>query len=553
MSVRLKVKKEDGSHDELEEQWDEKLSGFSIYTSDATEIDISPISFHTALRALRLVGPNLKSIDLTPLASCTRLQEIHISDNQLQSIDLSPLAFCSNLQELHLGSNQLQSINLAPLRSCSHLILFYLCYSPLQTIDLSPLASCTNLQILELRGNQLQHIDLGPLASCTNLQRLDLSTNQLQTIHLAPLISLQTLHLGKNQLQSIDLSPLVHCSNLQKLDLNNNQLQTIDLTPLSPCIQLNVLFLKENQLERIDFSPLASCRLGRLFLDNNKLEVLDITPLLITPNFELLSYKQWERVYVSSWIRDPFDTRTVVRTNYEYTEDYEVDQGEYVELGYAVEPPAREGSWELLHMIASIPHSMSIPVQSYVLQALGLAKYGFIDADISEFLCSIPPTTSIGDARNRVRPFVIEKICEQIDRGGTTIGLDVEACMDSHEISRRIPMILELRDTEMKKVNSLYSLLLTAYGFSIADSLEMAPLEEFIEETRETGVAYNVIDFWDRVREAVIKAGFDVSGIEKYNHERDRVEKPEKMSIQMRNYVYDRIEAKSNRNLLVDV
>jgi hypothetical protein len=328
-------------------------------------------------------------------------------------------------------------------------------------IDLSELEECTNLQKLEFRSSRIKSIDLSPLSSCEDLVELRLPGNRLRTINLKPLSS---------------------CKKLKSIILWGNRLRRINLKPLSSCTNLWLLFLDDNYISSIDLSPLASCHaLYSVGLTCNPIQSLDVTPLVLNPSFKILSWgkrvagtgdpcRREVSTKATAWLRTPFLGRRFELWNQKAS----------------LNPPAPVESWEFLHKIAGMPHALSIPAQSYVLNALGFEAYGLIDDDISEFLTSIPPETSIEEAREKVRPVVVEKICQQIDNGGTTIGIDVDVLApEVVEIAQRFEQITKLRASEMENLvilketprkRTLYNvfhLALTAYGFLILKDIEM--------------------------------------------------------------------------------
>ncbi|MFW9889694.1 MAG: hypothetical protein ACFFER_16010 [Candidatus Thorarchaeota archaeon] len=417
-------------------------------------------------------------IDLTPLSEMDNLESLMLHDNGLRRIDLSPLSSCANLKDLRVTDN----------------------HKNLETINLSPLASCSKLQRLDLSRNHLQNIDLSPLSSCS---------------------SFKDIILDENQLQHVDLSPLSKCVTFMRLGLLGNPLQSVDLSPLSQCVNLRLVNLAGTKLQNVSLSPLASCQCSHIYLQANEIESVDITSVLLNPALEMIDH---DYQFVS-WVADPYEKRKLKGHHWS------------IELKYSVDPPAPEESWSFLHKLANIPQGLSIPVQSYILKSLGFEHFGLIDADISKFLCSIPPETSIDEAPNIVRPFLIETVCEQIDRGGTTILLDINSLMGIGEIARRLDSILELRDTEMMQVKvnrwlhmvwqyQIQPLVLTAYGFSILMQIRGFSDPEFQVIENE----------FKPILKLFRETGYEISIVteDEYDHE---LFVPKHMSRQMKNYV----------------
>ncbi|MHA2210368.1 MAG: hypothetical protein ACXABV_14495, partial [Candidatus Thorarchaeota archaeon] len=102
------------------------------------------------------------------------------------------------------------------------------------------------------------------------------------------------------------------------------------------------------------------------------------------------------------------------------------------------------------------------------------------------------------DAKEAVRSIVIKKMCEQIDGGGPTIGLDIDKLIDEGKHGKliaRVELVDELRHEEMIRVTvphveeyhedyhgedetyeayDLRGLWLTDYGFHILKELGMS-------------------------------------------------------------------------------
>lgn len=610
MSVRLKVTYEDGSQDELKFRVSKReleinfseIGGRGKERKRVAGIDLSPLSSISSLMSFRILNGRFETIDLSPLGSCRKLQTLEIVSSDFTSVDLSSLAGCSNLrrlqigyrpfpvnlnhlrsfphlEELVIGSVRIKKIDLSPLSGFQELTLLSIDFRYLQAIDLTPLSSCPNLQRLIINCRSLGEIDLtplssisklselaiyareepptkgfdlSPLSSCVNLKQLDLYYNRLGHIDLSPLgglTELRSLRLQNNDLKNIDLSPLRSCPNLERLDIADNHLTDVDLTPLGACTNLEDLLLSRNKLESVDLSPLRSCpRLALLSIEIPSLRDIDLSPLAACSNFGSL-YTNWgvditpliihpsfhsvrkRTGHIESWIQDPFperDLRTFIK----------------------IDPPSPDGSWELLHRLANIPQGMSISIQSYILKVLELENFGFIDSDISEFLCSISSETSIENARELVRAYLVNKVCEQIDRGGTTIGLDVQALMNEFgEIAMRVPRIAELRDSEMNELEakfferhsryyrrpeeysrrpegySLHPIYLTTYGFSI--------LRRMILENRY----YASKEEFSRIQRAVEELGYKLTVCDAEEEYEPELHQPKNMSMQMKYYI----------------
>jgi hypothetical protein len=114
------------------------------------------------------------------------------------------------------------------------------------------------------------------------------------------------------------------------------------------------------------------------------------------------------------------------------------------------------------------------------LKLRGLSWLGFLDIDPIQCLRSILDDDVDID---ELRDSLIEVVCKQIDKGGTTIGLDIVRMQEYGELAKRVDRVIELRRDEIERV-AVYagryvirSLVLTAYGFNIIRALEMGNQE----------------------------------------------------------------------------
>ncbi|MFW9817516.1 MAG: leucine-rich repeat domain-containing protein [Candidatus Thorarchaeota archaeon] len=383
-----------------------------------------------------------------------------------------------------------------------------------ETIDLSSISNYNNLQILELRHGCLRHIDLEPLVSLTNLRQVKLPSNQLQSIDLEPLgacSNLRKLDLSNNQLQEVDLSPLAQCKKLKNLSLKNNRIESIQLYP--SCCKMNEFDLRDNLLKHIDLSPFHKYRNKTVpLLKRNPLERLDITPLIWNPMGdsglrENLPWFQW--IELDSVYRKPYYTYPTWKPYY------------YI---------ARERNNRLVH--------------NDILFSLGLGHLGFVDSELSDVILSVPPRTPIEKATQKIERKVVDLIAAQIERGATTMWLDIEKTSKYPEIASRADRILQLRDAEMGKTTVLTDghqyvnpkpLFLTVYGNQIL-----------------TGLGYHASKFYSieefqPVYEAVNKFGFNLSSINvddaRMGYSADdsdptKVSDPVNMSDELKNYIW---------------
>ncbi len=485
------------------------------------------VGYHQDVEKISL-RQKIVSIDLTPLSSCTNLRTLDLYGNQLQRVDLTPLGSCVNLEDLKLG-NQFQYIDLTPLSSCTKLQELHL-NAQLQSIDLTPLSSCTELRQLWLGDNQLQSIDLTPLSFCTNLQDFSLRNNQLRNIDLTPLslcTELQAFSLGNNQLQTIDLSPLGSCTHLQNLSLSRNQLQTLDLTPLSPCKFLSELDFNENQLWQVFLPLFTSCdTIYYIRAEDNPLRYIDVTPLKSCPQ---LPYLELDRDVTPETIMhqgifnnkggvdpgaNPLGYPPYSKTEY----DAPIKLANLEVVAYTFQMVGDRDHWKVLHLLHE------------ALSLLDFDWIGMIDLEITDaalFLKDI-----LGTERESVREMVNEKLvqvfCLQVDKGGTTIGLDTERIsFESAEFVQRIQDIAELRLEELTRVSILQRgeqidlklLWLTAYGHQILSSQKL-------------GISCSINEF-EQVKKAVAEIGSEIQIITN-----GHIQFPTEMSEGLREYIW---------------
>jgi len=122
--------------------------------------------------------------------------------------------------------------------------------------------------------------------------------------------------------------------------------------------------------------------------------------------------------------------------------------------------------WIHIHLLQSL------------LSSLGLSWMGFLDGSTKEHLEYILPRIEGPQGQGEIQEYVRKKICEQIDREGTTIGFDIERMMEHPEFVIRIDHVITLRRKEIEdagvKVSedsvNLKNLWLTAYGYNILQS-----------------------------------------------------------------------------------
>ena len=110
-----------------------------------------------------------------------------------------------------------------------------------------------------------------------------------------------------------------------------------------------------------------------------------------------------------------------------------------------------------------------------VLSSLGMSWMGFLDGNPKEHLEFILPRLEQPQGRSEIHEYVTEKICEQIDAGGTTIGADIDSMIQHAHFAARADKVLKRRQREIEEAEiavegnsvNLKNFLLTDYGFRI--------------------------------------------------------------------------------------
>ncbi|NHJ13098.1 MAG: leucine-rich repeat domain-containing protein [Candidatus Thorarchaeota archaeon] len=388
---------------------------------------LDKVSFPRDVENIDLGTKFIKRIDLSGLRSCSNLRVLNLEYNLFSEIDLEPLRRCKKLEVLKIGGNNAEGIDFAPLSSCPNLREIEITFrGRVSAIDLAPLNSCTNLENLALRYGRIPKIDLQPLEFVSRLQSLDLELNDLQGIDLMPLAScpdFRRLVLSNNKLRHIDLEPLSSCKKLQELYLSYNRLESINLEPLSACINLQRLTLRNNDLVFTSISALRSCsRLQELNMEHNNIIGIDLSPLGSLQSIQSLRVCEPNAVCIKldsdSWT--PFWAIASARKQTPLTDPLKIFRIQYA-----------------------------------LLSNLDQLDLGMVDSNILEELCAIPPATPFDQAKEAVSTIVVEKMCEQIDRGGTTFGLDVEKLLEEGkhaDLIMRAEQVNELRHEEMTRV-----------------------------------------------------------------------------------------------------
>ncbi len=159
---------------------------------------------------------------------------------------------------------------------------------------------------------------------------------------------------------------------------------------------------------------------------------------------------------------------------------------------FASEPPNN-----VLYIIKTVFESpkMKEPTLKMLLQqamweVFKLDHFGYIDRLFGDFFLNVPVYSTLESARGMIEKELVSTVCDQIDRGGTTIGLDIEACLQYPEFVMRTDEILKLREEEMRDVKlfrmdikdsfseyqvDVSEIALTANGFEILRACGMRP------------------------------------------------------------------------------
>ena len=412
----------------------------------------------------------------------TKMGKVSIKLHTTEGVQKEKTYPC-NIRRISIVRGTFESADLSAISTCNNLEQLDLAWTGLENIDLSPLRGCSQLNKLSLGENKLKAIDLGPLSSCTGLEKLYLDENRLSKLDLTPLSSckkLKKLWLDNNQLRRINLSPLALCEELTHITLSENKLENVDLLPLSNCSKLEVIGLDGNPLQNVELSPLANIAgLEHITLRKTRLGIVQQYPAGVT----LLS-----RDTVENEIGVPSFLQSYIRIYDIPLNIHSIDLIKWLTSNVQKYEPE---TWKIMHLVQCL------------VQAVCPDGIGFVDIGTSTFVRILNKTNPQG-----MREDLIDAFCRQIDRGGTTVGTDVELLKktSSPELAARIPRIIELRKDEMEWLSAnikdmrksynidLRPIWLTAYGYRILESLGFG-LECSQQEFRQILVAFKEIGF----------------------------------------------------------
>ena len=121
------------------------------------------------------------------------------------------------------------------------------------------------------------------------------------------------------------------------------------------------------------------------------------------------------------------------------------------------------------------PKWMHYHLLQCILSSLDMSWMGFLDGNPNEHLQFILPRLEQPQGRDEINDYVTQKVCAQIDAGGTSIGIDIDRMIQHAHFAVRVEKVLKQRRREVENaeivVNSnsvnLKNFLLTAYGFRI--------------------------------------------------------------------------------------
>ncbi|MHA2140247.1 MAG: hypothetical protein ACXADC_10035 [Candidatus Thorarchaeota archaeon] len=312
---------------------------------------------------------------------------------------------------------------------------------------------------VELSMRAVINIDLTPLQECNLLEKLELSHNFIESIDLRPLRNAQ--HLGvirfkDNRLDSLDLWPLHQCHDLAEIDLTENRLRTLDVTPIFTC-----------NLLRTDSSVVLTAD--------------SILKYILTPE-KIMAQFQSVRTDRTAWTTTP-----IVIWN-----DYEVLRGK---LGW---PLILE---RMKSVLSKIPEISWFNAQKGLLEALNMEELSGLDTDPKEILTDVSAEDGFESSKEQIYDKVVELLAEQVERGGSTLFLDVLKMKDTRA-SRLIPSIVkqrknELEDLEVQTLRGtgfLHSLWMTSYGYDILSALDYG-LTAKTEELNQIRAVFDEADF----------------------------------------------------------
>ncbi|NHJ14525.1 MAG: leucine-rich repeat domain-containing protein [Candidatus Thorarchaeota archaeon] len=527
----------------------------ALSDSDVVEVDFSPISHCTDLKQIWLTLDKVKTIDLSPLGACIGLESFYLSANSVEKIDLKPIAACTNLKNVDLLAKRLSNLDLTPLGECANLRSLNISNTNLKSLDLEALGKCKELMYLCLDSNHLSNLNLEPISSCHALNSFSIEKNEIDKIDLAHLgycKELQYLGLGNNALSKLDLSPLEGKTNLRKLKLENNRIRKIDLSPLRDATNLAALDISGNRIHEIDLSPLsglpsleelslrsnllvpfsvmslACCRhLSKLDFRRNAIPILDISGPLCTesPNLSI-SVDMITRLEADSILK-------VAGPKLQLAYNASMSNLHWRPLNALFEEFGWEEVKKRIQMyLKCLPGARKFAAKRAFFEEVGMEEVSGVDKDIAPLLESTGKRKTLRSIKKKLYAGVVELLQEQIEKGGSTFFLDVEAMKETQGASLA-EHIVERRNREIEDAVvpikggrvHLEPLWLTVHGFHILSSLKM-PLKTTTPKK------------FKQVENAFAEQGFKVKTA-KFKEERLAKQYSVAMSSELRQYILE--------------
>lgn len=448
-------------------------------------VDLTGCREFPSLEILTVPQSKITELDLSPLSSCDNLREFRLQYGLVKKVNLKSIGECKSLQVIDLQKNYIEEIDFRPLAMSRSLEIINLFGNRIKEVDLSPLAQCKSLKTINLSENFLKNVDLTQIEDSDSIEEIKLASDNmplrmhegLEHIKLAAIPSLKKLDLGYHNLSHIDLEPLSRCSSLEVLQLNTYykwKLDNIDLKPLSSCTKLRVLYLENREKHDFDFTPLAYCSSLRLF--KGQVVTLLSKAALKKALPEFVVSKQI-RIDVLPDIMNLHDVSFYLNT---------LDKFE------------QKSNWKIFHLLHE---SMRI---------LEFDWLGLIDVEPKETLCFI---LEHQETPQIILQRLVEIVCDQIDRGGTTIGLDIDHRIEHIELTKRVKDVANLRIEELEQ------LVIPIKGTQIAirrkgDRIDLRPLwltdyGQDVLSSLGLGMSCTVAIF-EKIRESIADIGVDL-------------------------------------------
>ncbi len=130
---------------------------------------------------------------------------------------------------------------------------------------------------------------------------------------------------------------------------------------------------------------------------------------------------------------------------------------------------------------------LHIYILQNLLSTLGLEWVGLLDTDPLDLMRRIWTVSSSSDKEQQIRHIVFDVLDSQIERGGTTIGLNIEKMVKYETLAKHKDRVHELRKGEIEQLQPiLMSPVHTDYGYDI--------FEINLEPLWYTAYGYNVLN-----------------------------------------------------------